>query len=267
MLDNKQMYGRPIKSLGQNFLKNESIAEAEAVHGHGKRVLELGPGYGVLTKLLCKQAKSVVAVEKDANLYRFLKSEITSKKLKLINKDFFKATDEELGADQIEIMISNVPYNLSSKVIDWLLSHSMQAVLCLQKEFVEHMRAKCDTDNYTRLSVMTELCFSMTKIMDVPRGNFFPIPKVDSAIIYIKPKSTMVVTQRQREILSLLMQHKKKRLRNALIDSHSYLKMEKSQILKSVESLGKELNERTFKRNPYELLEITKKIEKALQKE
>lgn len=266
MLGNVQMYTKPIKSLGQNFLKSEGIAEAEAVHAQGKVVVELGPGYGVLTKRLCKHAKGVVAVEKDANLYRLLKAEINSKKLRLIHADFFKLSDSEMGADKIEMMIANVPYNLSSKVIEWLLAHRMEAILCLQKEFVEHMTAKCDTDKYSRLSVMSELCFSVTKIMDVPRGNFFPVPKVDSAIIYIKPKEASLSAD-EMGMISLLMQHKKKRLRNALLDSHSYLNMDKSKISEAAKGLGHELEERVFKLSPTEILEIARKIERALQKE
>src|SRR5690349_21760406 len=129
-----EIYGRPIKSLGQNFLKNRDVAIAEAAHSYEKVVLEIGPGYGILTKELCKHAKRVIAVEKDANLYRFLTNEIKSKKLKLINKDFFKASDEELETEKIDIVIANIPYNLSSKVVEWLFTNSKQAVLCLQKE-------------------------------------------------------------------------------------------------------------------------------------
>lgn len=265
MLGKTDMYAAPKKSLGQNFLKNEEIAIAEAVHGDGKNVLELGPGYGILTKELCKRAKKVVAVEKDSNLYKLLGIEIRSKRLTLINKDFFKATDEELDAKNIDIMISNVPYNLSSKVIDWLLAHSMQAVLCLQKEFVEHMRAECNNENYSRLSVMSSLCFSMTKIMDVSRGNFYPVPKVDSAIIYIKPRQFRP-NEQEREKINLMMQHKNKQIRNALIDSHRYLKMDKSAIAKRIEGI-EGITARAYKLEPEQILEIARKVQIALQKE
>jgi len=265
MLGKTDMYAAPKKSLGQNFLKNEEIAIAEAVHGEDKNVLELGPGYGILTKQLCKRAKKVVAVEKDGNLYRLLEMEVRSKKLTLINKDFFKATDEELGAKNTDIMISNVPYNLSSKVIDWLLDHSMQAVLCLQKEFVDHMRAECNNENYSRLSVMSSLCFSMTKIMDVSRGNFYPVPKVDSAVIYIKPKQFRP-TEQEREKINLMMQHKNKQIRNALIDSHSYLKMEKSQIAERIKGI-EGISERAYKLTPTQILDIARRVQAALQKE
>ncbi|MDE1855848.1 MAG: ribosomal RNA small subunit methyltransferase A [Candidatus Micrarchaeota archaeon] len=265
MLGGTQMYARPIKALGQNFLKNETVAIAEAAHSYQKNVLEIGPGYGVLTKQLCKHASRVVAVEKDANLCRFLRTEVKSKRLRLINKDFFKATDEELQAADTDIMIANVPYNLSSKIIEWLLAHSMQAVLCLQKEFVQHMHAQCGTENYSRLSVMSSLCFSMTKIMDVPRGNFYPVPRVDSAVIYIKPKQQKVGKE-EAQMINLLMQHKNKRVRNALIDSHRYLGMDKQVIASAIKNIDHG-DERAYKLEPKQILEVAQQAIKALQKE
>ncbi|HVA82670.1 MAG TPA: 16S rRNA (adenine(1518)-N(6)/adenine(1519)-N(6))-dimethyltransferase RsmA [Candidatus Aquilonibacter sp.] len=258
-----EIYGRPIKSLGQNFLKNQDIAIAEAAHSYDKVVLEIGPGYGILTKELCKHAKRVIAVEKDANLYRFLKNEIKSKKLNLIHKDFFKASDEELDTDKIEIVIANIPYNLSSKVIEWLFANSKQAVLCLQKEFVEHMRAKCDTENYSRLSVMSELCFSMTKILDVSRGNFYPVPKVDSAVIYLKPRQVKI-SQSEKRLINLMMQHKNKTMRNALVDSHKYLNLKKPEIAEKISGIEL-ITERAYKLQPQKILEVAKMASKLLK--
>ncbi|MDE1869483.1 MAG: ribosomal RNA small subunit methyltransferase A [Candidatus Micrarchaeota archaeon] len=260
-----EIYGRPIKSLGQNFLKNRDIAIAEAAHSHGKIVLEIGPGYGILTGELCRHAKKVIAIEKDANLYKFLQSEIKSRKLKLINKDFFKASDEEIETESIDIMIANIPYNLSSKVVEWLFSNSKQAVLCLQKEFVEHMRASCDTENYSRLSVMSELCFSMTKILDVSRGNFYPVPKVDSAVIYLKPRDVRI-SEREKMLIGLMMQHKNKTIRNALIDSHRYLKMKKPEIAEKIKGLAL-ISERAYKLPPKKILEVAKSAGKVLKKD
>src|SRR5438105_2856034 len=101
MFGKTQMYIKPIKALGQNFLKSEAIARAEAAHAYGKNVLELGAGYGILTKELIKHANRVVSVEKDINLCRILSTEIKSKKFKLVKKDFFKASKEDLEADKI----------------------------------------------------------------------------------------------------------------------------------------------------------------------
>ena len=246
------------RALGQNFLVNEDVAKAEAVHAEGKNVIEIGPGYGILTKELCRHARHVVAVEKDKLLYSMLKREMRQKNLTLINDDFFDATDEELDLGNMQIMVANIPYNLSSKVIGWLSSHRMEAVLCLQKEFVDHMLAPHGTDKYSKLSVMCHLFFSITKIMNVSRGNFSPAPRVDSAIVYMRPREAKIGDVELR-IASLLMEHKKKTLRNALIDSHSYLDVEKH-VLEGIAEKFREKNERIFKMSPESLLEVSGRI-------
>ncbi|MEM4034492.1 MAG: 16S rRNA (adenine(1518)-N(6)/adenine(1519)-N(6))-dimethyltransferase RsmA [Candidatus Micrarchaeaceae archaeon] len=247
------------KALGQNFLINKHIAEIEAAHAMEKNVLELGPGIGVLTKELCKVANRVVAVEIDPLLYNNLKHSIDADNLKLINKDFFKATSDELELNSIDIMIANIPYKLSSKVVEFLSSNNLQAVLCLQKEFVEHMLAKPGTRKYSRLSVTSQLSFNMTKITGVPKGNFRPVPKVDSIIIYMKPKSKL--SEKDARLITLIMQHKKKTLRNAIEEAAKNMGIGKEKAKEMAESIaGTMQNERAFKLNPEELLEIARQI-------
>jgi len=264
MLERSLVYLRPIKSLGQNFLVNKAVAEAEAEHALGKNVLELGSGYGMLTKELCKKAKLVVSVELDRNLFSMLKHEMKEKNLKLINKDFFKASEEELELKTTDIMISNVPYTLSSKVISFLAKHRLQAVLCLQKEFVEHMIAEAGAKNYSKLSVMFQLGFSHTRLLEVSKGSFMPVPKVDSTVIYIKPKDT-TLTAEESGIINAIMQHKKKTLRNAIVDSHQYFGKKGKELELLAESVD-EREERVFKLNPERLLAIARKLAKENSK-
>lgn len=258
MLERTQIYLKPVKALGQHFLINRTIAEIEAEHARGKCVLELGPGYGVLTKELCKRAKRVVAVELDKNLFAMLKAELKEKNLKLVNKDFFEASAEELELDSAEIMIANVPYKLSSKVIDFLLSNNMQAVLCLQREFVQRMVAKPGTRDYSHLSVMFQLGFSYTKLVEVSRGSFRPIPKVDSVVIYIKPKGD-VLGEPEKRIISAMMQHKKRTVRNALVDSCSYLGIANRQMRQIAGSVA-ERESRVFKLSPERVLAVARSV-------
>jgi len=69
---------------------NKRVAVAEAMHAYGKAVLEIGPGYGILTEELVKRAKHVIAVEKDHFLYSLLSTKLRKKNLELIEGDFFK---------------------------------------------------------------------------------------------------------------------------------------------------------------------------------
>lgn len=254
---------RAKKSLGQVFLINESVANAEAAHSYDKTVIEIGPGPGILTKALCINAKKVIAVEKDSRMCTILKHNVKSKRLKLINKDFFEATEDELELSSVDILISNIPYNLSSKVIDWLAKNRMQAVMCLQKEFVEHMLAVPDTRNYSRLSVTTSLMFKVTKIMNVSKGSFRPIPNVDSVVIYMKPKDVKIDKQ-ALFIIGLIMQHKKKTVYNAILDSDSYLNIDRKELGSICKNL-KHKTDRVFKLSPDTILEIATELNALLK--
>ncbi|MDE1857139.1 MAG: ribosomal RNA small subunit methyltransferase A [Candidatus Micrarchaeota archaeon] len=247
----------PIRRLGQNFLLDRSVAQAEAAHAEGKVVLEVGPGLGILTDELCRTAKKVIAVEKDRRLFEMLEANSECRNLELINSDFFKADQGMIsGAD---IMISNIPYSISSPLLEWLYDKGMQAVLCLQKEFVERMLAQPGSSEYSKLSVMTALRCSVTYIMDVPRGSFYPVPKVDSAVVYLKPKEVNG-TREDWRVIGLLMEHKKKTLRNALVDSRGALGLTKGKARELAEDLGSLSEFRCFKLGPKELLSAAKSI-------
>lgn len=249
------------KSFGQNFLISEAIAEMEANYAKGLNVIELGPGFGILTRALCKTAKKVVAIEKDDNLFEILKTEIKSKKLNLVNADFFSIDDKELK--NIDIMISNIPYNLSSKVIYWLSSKKIPAIICIQKEFADHVLASPNTKSYSKLSVICALSFSVHLVKTVSKGNFYPIPKVESSIIYLIPKK-ISIDEKSIEIITQLMNHKKKKLRNAIIDSSSGFGIEKEKA-KIICDQFKSSNSRPFQMPPHELLEVAMQLKKLLE--
>lgn len=254
---------RPIKRLGQNFLMNRDIAKAEANFGIGRNVLEIGPGLGVLTTELCKQAESVLAVEKDQRLYSMLKSGLRSRKLRLINADFFELPEGELEGRQI--MISNIPYSMSSKTIGWLSAHHMPAVLCLQREFIRHMVAKPGGRDYSRLSVTASISFAVTLIMDVGAGNFYPVPRVDSGIVYLRPAAA-VLDRDLLDLITLVMNHKKKRVRNAIVDSWKALGLDRASSARL--ALGAPYSdERPFQLQPKQILEIASYLKSELPRQ
>jgi len=115
----------------------------------------------------------------------------------------------------------------------------------MQKEFIEHMLAVNGSKKYSKLSVYAQLLFSMTKLMDVPRGNFKPIPKVDSALIYLKPKKREI-SKEELMVIGMLMQHKKKVLKNAIVDSAKQLGLSKEEAAKLARMLANK-ERRVFK--------------------
>ncbi len=251
---------RANRKLGQNFMVNEAIADSEAEYASGRSAVELGPGLGVLTSKLCAKAKGVVAVERDERLYDILSEELKCDNLKLVNGDFFKQPDSIFKG--CEIMVSNIPYNLSSKTISWLSKHKMEALLCVQEEFAEHMLAKPNTKKYSKLSVTTSLMFSAYQMMRVPRNNFYPVPNVDSMLVYLKPKAKEI-SSKTIQLISLVMEHKKKSLRNAFIDSRKALGISQAMATDIAESL-KLKDSRVFKLDPGQILESCEAVASML---
>lgn len=251
---------RPNKSLGQCFLISRDIAAIEAEYARGMNALELGPGMGMLTEELCKVAKHVVAIEKDPRLVEIIKERLGSERLMLIGSDFFSADMGSIG--KIDIMVSNIPYNLSSKVIGWLSGRGIPALICIQKEFAEHMSARPNTRSYSKLSVISSLSFKVHVVRNVGAGNFYPKPRVDSSLVYLAPRDIQI-GESEKGIISLIMNHKKKRLGNAIVDSANGLGISKKEAHEVSAHIEKK-DSRPFQLEPPELLDIAKMINSML---
>jgi len=231
-------YGfRQSKKLSQHFLIDERVLAREAGYASpkGKSVLEIGPGFGFLTKELAKtNPTSITLIEKDSQLIPILESEFTNHTIKIIHADFLKWKS---GA-KFDLIISNVPYSISSPLLFHLADLNFsRAILCLQKEFVERMLAKPGSKDYSRLSVTSQASFSVRLLEKVPRSAFHPIPKVDSAIIELIPTGEKL-DARTALLIRLLFQHKKKTVRAALSDSAEALGITKEEARKIAEDSG-----------------------------
>lgn len=250
---------RPHKRLGQHFLVKRYVAVAEADYCKGKRVLELGPGLGILTEELCRVAEHVTSIEIDRNLYSFLVSNVQRNNCTIMNSDFFSVK----RFPKADMMASNVPYSLSSKTLIWLVERRMPAVLCLQKEFAERMLAKPGSDDYSKLSVFCSLQFDATKVMKVPADSFYPVPKVDSSVVVLKPKKSRI-TKDEMRMITLIMEHKNKKVRNAIEDSSKYLGIEKTEARKIADSIARS-SDRAVKLEPEALLRVAKGLLASLE--
>ena len=179
------------KKYGQVFLKNRNIAtfEASLINGSaGSSVIEIGPGHGMLTGELLIAGYKVIAIESDHRFVDELENNFSKKvregELQIIKDDFLKS--ELKSADYIA---GNVPYQISSPIIDKLRTMSFRkAILMVQEEFGERLCAKQGSKAYSRLSVMASLSFECKVERRVSRNNFSPIPKVDSVIVSLSPK-------------------------------------------------------------------------------
>ncbi len=145
-------------------------------------VLEVGPGMGALTKYLVDSAGSVHAIEKDRALAMVIRE--TFPEVHLIEGDAMK-----VEWPKFDKMVSNIPYRISSPLTFRLLEHDFDvAVLTYQREFAERLVAYAGDIAYSRLSVMAYYRAEMEYLETIPRNAFKPQPKVESAIVRIKPR-------------------------------------------------------------------------------
>lgn len=210
------------KRLGQCFLEDRNILKLEArlAAVKGKRVLEIGAGDGRLTKeLLEHDPLRIYAVEKDERLIGILDNKFCGCEERII---VIQGDVLEIKLPEYDVVVGNIPYYISSDIIFSLKDTGFErAVLMVQKEFAQKMIAKPQDRNYGRLSVTAQIYFDVRIERTVPRHLFRPIPKVDSAIIILKPTGVSL-SQFQENIIRYLFQHRNKTVRNALLHSKMF---------------------------------------------
>lgn len=217
------------KSLGQNFLKSEIALRKIIEAGEIKKddvILEIGPGKGKLTEKLLEKAGTVIAVEKDRELFEFLKikfeEKIKNKTLILINEDILNFSISKAGRTFLMRdykIIANIPYNITGAILKKFLTEKNQPermVLMVQNEVAKRIVARDKKESILSMSVKA---YGEPKlIMKVPARYFSPAPKVDSAIIAIKNisrnifKENNINEQKFWEIVKIGFSHKRKKL-------------------------------------------------------
>lgn len=233
-----EMYGaRPNRDLGQNFLFEEKyldkIVEA-AKPLNGKRVIEIGPGLGVLTKKLSRLADEVLAIEIDGRMVSILKTvclnctNLTVKEMDVRNFD-----PTEIGEYKI---VANIPYYITSHIIRKFLEEKNkpeELILLVQKEVAERICAK--PSRMSTLSVSVQFYGAPEMIGIVPREAFYPTPQVNSAIVKIKtyksPLFNDVIPDKFFKLVKAGFGEKRKQLINSL-SSLGYAKEELGELLK-----------------------------------
>ena len=199
------------KLLGQHFLNSKSIAEfivKEAKISKTDVVFEIGTGLGILTPLLCKNAKKVISIDADRNLIKKAKSELIQfDNLVLKWGDGFKQKDE------FTIFVSNLPYSKSKDAIEWLAQNSFShGVIMVQKEFAEKLLAT--SKNRRAVSIIATYALDIKKISDVGKNNFSPPPKIDSVILQISKKT--IIDKKLVSIINDIFSYRRKTVKNIL---------------------------------------------------
>jgi len=188
----------PKKSKGQNFLVDKNIINKilnSISLSKDDVVLEIGPGYGNVTRGLASCAKKVIAVELDKKLYEYLIRYLESfKNIEFVNKDILKFDIanllKKLKINQKIKIFGNIPYSITTPILEYIFDNKNflnAAYLMVQKEFAQRLTAKPNTKEYSSISCFTQFHANPTVLFQVKKTCFRPEPKVDSCFIRLEP--------------------------------------------------------------------------------
>jgi len=196
------------KSLGQNFLIDQNIINKILLVSDikNKSVLEVGPGTGNLTSHIIKRnPKKFFVIEKDENLVLKLSNDFKNK-IKIINDDILNVNEKNIDNDEL-IVFGNLPYNISTEILcKWILNLDKNnfwfscLILMFQKEVADRIISKVNTSKYGRLSILSNWKLNIEKICDVKPNSFSPQPKVESSLLFFKPKTNFLQIENPKNL-------------------------------------------------------------------
>jgi len=251
----------PKKYLGQHFLKDETIAskivDALSLNADVEKILEIGPGTGILTRFLIeKYAERLFMIEIDVESIIYLKNKFAHMEDRIIQGNFLKLELGLICTGKIAI-IGNFPYNISSQIFFKVLEYRDQVldvVGMVQKEVGERISAGSGSKSYGILSVLLSAYYDIEYLFTVEPEVFHPPPKVRSAVIRLTRNGTKHLACDERffvKIVKLGFQKRRKTLRNALKTLNLPEKIRKLDLL----------SKRAEQLSVKDFVELTQKIE------
>lgn len=186
------------KKYGQNFLNNENILDnivKNADITNETLVIEIGVGAAALTKKLSPFAKNVIGYEIDKSLEKALSVILKeNQNIEIIYDDFLKRNikkDIEKYSYKEVIVVANLPYYITTPIISKIINDKIdidRLIIMVQDEVANRFSAKIKTKQYNSLTIFLNYYFEIKKLFKVSKNNFYPIPKVDSAVVLLKKK-------------------------------------------------------------------------------
>lgn len=242
------------KSLGQNFLLCEPVLQDivdAAGFLEGGKVLEVGPGLGFLTHRLLTAGADVTAIELSDDMVGYLRKYFKGvDRFKLVHKDILKTeirdiissenkkevendTDRFIGDYSV---VANIPYYLTGKLVSHFLESPLkpkQLILMIQKEVAERLVAK--KGKQSKLSIATHFFADAEKLFNVSKECFHPVPKVESAVVRITPKTSVPKVDQELffRTMKMAFSNKRKQIHNTLVGSFQFSKEEAYQLLEA----------------------------------
>ena len=219
----------PKKSLGQNFLldKNIQIKIVNIITIKKRNIIEIGPGFGQITdKIILKNPNELILVEKDNDLCKLLNTKYKENfNVTIFNKDVLSVN---FDSNKKYNLISNLPYNLSVKIIIKLLTDKNkfeEMVFMIQKDVAEKMSSNRIKMN--KLNFFIQIVSKYNIIFDISNKVFYPKPKVKSSVIKIIPLKTNIDKNKLWEFSKLIFHNKRKKIKNVIKFDKKNLKIKK----------------------------------------
>lgn len=235
---------RAQKSIGQNFLISDEVVDGIVSASNlqpDAPLVEIGPGLGVLTRILASRVERMWAVELDKQKIGILQKELQGYSLEIINQDALKLDLHELWGDQKGYLVGNLPYYITSPLIMHFLEQTDQLsgmTIMVQKEVADRIAAPPGSKAYGVLSIAVQISAQVTKVMEVPSFSFWPVPKVTSAVIRLdlRPYSGFYVDKKEFfRIVKAAFSQRRKTIGNSLAGG---LGLKKEDIIERLQSVG-----------------------------
>lgn len=249
-----------MKAFGQNFLCDEHYVEAIVDAANITKddvVIEVGPGIGTLTQLMCQKAKHVIAIEIDKKLIPILDETLGEfDNFTVVNEDVLKADIKGIIAEYSPLravkVVSNLPYYITTPVIMRFVEEEIPfdaMVLMLQLEVADRLSAGPGNKDYGVISVMLQCAYDIEFMIKVPASVFVPKPQVNSGVIRLTPKSNRLFAK-DNELFKAIVKGAFMQRRKTLLNSLSSvpkINLSKDEITHALSTIGVEPTERCEK--------------------
>lgn len=191
--------------MGQNFLVDHNVIQKIAEVAELKdddTILEIGPGFGILTQCLADNVSEITAIEKDTLLFNYLKGNLKAyDNLKLINADFLEVDLIRIIKNKKIKVVSNLPYSVASQIIFKLLESGVEIdrmILMVQKEMGERICSRPNNKSYGAFTVLVQSYMNCKIKFRVSPNSFWPKPNVDSVVIEFVPRAQVLLNSEER---------------------------------------------------------------------
>jgi len=184
---------RPLKRLGQSFLEDKNVTckilKISDIQGNDT-VIEIGAGVGIMTEMIARRARKVIALDIDPRMVSILRERLAScHNVDVIHTDVlkfdFSTASPDVPSRKVTV-IGNIPYNISSQILFHLLAyrnHISSMILMFQKELADRLVALPGTKEYGIPTVLVSMYAECSREIVIPRSCFYPVPKVTSAVM------------------------------------------------------------------------------------